>query len=896
MRAAIAALTTLGVMCVASAHTLTVEIGQSRGDQLDDYLDAVARNYNFRLAKLSDKMRELRGDTATFSMPLRIVLTQNGVPLPVRPQGRAVGSLIPTFDATGARAFPSEYRTYLESVFTAAEPAMNATFGMPSLGGIVHVRNYDADIQARLAVSGGYYIPNGPDGPEIRFPVYQSSTSAGINYVHTLLLAYLGTKAYIHDAYNEGFVRAATMQVARTPGSIPSSTSDVIESTLDNLYDVSTFYDWSNQPGIGAKQFIAPNLLNQPLPLGGSTGGIFLLRMQMAGTAWAKVLVQYPGFIAQMNSFQYANFGSYNTEAQLNALGQFVINGLAGSGSATVEGLSYTDWVKRQRILDMRGNGGVKVVPQAFPIDPTPASNDYGVFGIVLNAFQSDPIGNETLLAGQSFPIFWRDDFNRFFTSAQDDIISVADGYGSIVPNFPEESADNRPYRVTIDLPYEGKLARLTLPAGAIATGTNPTPNTFYGTLVGFPVLATGNYVVRLTYGATTVDFSAARNAFGGTPLVGNFDNAQTITVQVISQAGVVMSRTVNKGKGALALEIRHPDSFTSHVFSRPGELRTVAIPLEPFRPNAADILGLTDDQTLTARYDPTLGRYIFYPDEGEFEEGLGYFVRGTSQSGVLVEGTTSPRTPIAVALKPGWNLVSNPSPGSSLPQVITGTSSPQSWSSALGTVIGTTFFQFNRDPVNPDLGTLLSASTFETAKAYFVRVLDPNGAVLVFGTLSSSAPQASRAAISVGNALAARAVSRSRTQLGSWMSQVQMSSDLGHFCACEIGQAPGALRGFTDREDSLLAPGPGGTQIVVTDFGPLYRDIRRVGDRETFQITAVGLIPGQWYTFRASNMLGNTRMQIRPVGSARGGDIGSGGAYRFRATATKQVFEVTPR
>ncbi len=104
---------------------------------------------------------------------------------------------------------------------------------------------------------------------------------------------------------------------------------------LESAYDVGTYYDWFNQPGLGGPRFIAPNLLDTPLPAGGNTGGVFLLRYQMAGTAWAKLAAEHPAFIAEFNRQYNQSPAAYQTVESLVTLGQSALDVVAGVPNAT---------------------------------------------------------------------------------------------------------------------------------------------------------------------------------------------------------------------------------------------------------------------------------------------------------------------------------------------------------------------------------------------------------------------------------------------------------------------------------------------------------------------------------------------------------------------------------
>lgn len=892
-RAASAALLVAFLTTCGGANSLRIEVGATRSpESMGDRVDAVARQVGQRLAELSSRRRALDSSSVPFSVPMRATLTQGGLPLPtVRGASRgpeAGGGLTLAFETTGDRAFPSDYRAYLQQVFAAAEPAMTAVFGPPATAGTVRVLSYEADIPARQAVAGGVYVVNGPLGPEIRFPVYQSPASTAVNFIHCLLLAYQADKVTPFDAYNEGLVRAATMQVARVPGSIPSVTADSIEQTLDNLYDISASYHWSNYPGVGAPSFIAPNLLTDPLPVGGSTGGAYLLRYKMAGTAWSKVLTQYPAFIRSFNQSLFAAPSLYQTEVDLVQLGQTTLNSVAGAPGATIEGLSFADWALRQAILDTRRNAGLKVVPEVFPLSPTAGSADFGPFAVILHAFRTSSAGSETLLDGTSYPLYWRNDFTRFFTAVQDDRMSVTGGYGSVAPNFPARTSANVPYRVAIDLPFQSKLVRLYVPAGSIATGAAPTAKNFYGTLVGFDGQNGLSLQVDSAAGVSTIPITDG--AFGATIDASLFDAAQMVRIRLLQGSSILVDQRIAKGKGPMAVDLRSPASDTSFVFARENRLVGVGFPIDPYRPNPADTLSLPDNQTLVARWNPFFSRYDFYPSEGEFRQGLGYFVRGATTSGILVQGRTSEKTPLSVALQPGWNLVSLPSSTAVTTLDVQATTTTQAvvpWSEARGVLVGDTFFTFNPDPGNPDAGSLLPATTFEPGKAYFVRCLASEGAVLVFrnGATRSRSMQTLTKALAHARELRDPAALRKGggvtsgntgntgkgggNGLSTWIANIQVRSTQGQYCEAVLGMQSGAQAGI-GVEDHPLPTGPGGFQMSFSQHGNLYRDVRPILSGTRYRVTLSGLIPGTQVSFVPQFWIGSANLTVHglPGGS----------------------------
>lgn len=869
----------LAVSCTSFATEIRVEISRSRTPgAIEAATDDAARDFAKHASALSSGLTHslrragiLQGKLA---IPTRVVLTDRGRDLPFK--GREAGDIQPTFDTSGTRVFEQTYKEYLQRVFTAARPVMNTVFGKPAVGGPVRIRNYDADIQDRYAVGGGYYVPNGANGPEIRFPIYNNKVSAGVNYVHTLMLAYMANKQYPWDAYNEGLVRAATMIVCRTPGALPDSPDpDQIEAALTSLYDVGSFYDWYNNVGIGGPRFIAPNLLNTKLPIGGSTGGIFLLRYQMAGTTWAKVALRYPGFIAEFNKRYYLNPSLYQTTAELEALAQLSLNTVSGTANTKIEGLSFSDWAQRQAILDTRLTPGLKLVLNPVPLFGQAGTTDFGVFDIVLNAFQTAANGDEVLLSGSSFPIFWRPDYTRFFASAQDDVIRIAGAYGSVTPNFLGDTFGGKPYRVVVDVPWLGKVARTTLPAGAFSTGDNPDPNTFYGSLLGFDDPGAIPYKVNVSWvGGSKVGIPVTNFAFGFNITDANYLNSGPITIRVLQGANEVLRREVVKSVGSIAVNLTPTTTETSYSLSRAAKLEMKGLPLEPYRPNPADILGLSDADTLFGRWNSNLGRYDLYPSEGEFRSGLGYWLRPPSAATRIVKGRSVPNTPIAVSLSPGWNQVTVPfnsvTPTTNV-LVTVSTEAVGTYAEAVADgTLGTTIFQYVPSAGNPDSGSTTPASNFEPGKAYFVRVNRAEGAVLIF--------------VPPGGANKPNTRGRDKPVYHrSWEFKVTLMDRPGKTSPVTIGQAYGATRNFDPALDSDFPPLMPGFQLAVRNRSLMFKDIRQALTDETFELELTGLNKGEKYALRFQPVLGTKQLRLTDRGVSQG--ISSNYDYTFTAT-----------
>lgn len=856
----------LGLSALSQAQTLEVEIGQTRSrDVAFSKVNAAVNVLNGNLAKLIKRDSELKArnlgriNRQPALYPSTIWLTSNGQRLPVetRSSTRGGSGLTLVFDTSGAGAFDPALRTYLQDVFTKAQPFLNALFGQPAVSGNVSVKNADGvvpPIGNREDLMGGYYVPNAPGTPEIHFPPYELSERrevAAINFIHCLLLAYIGPNQYGFDAFNEGLVRAVTQRIARTPAAmIAGLDTELIESVLERTYDVQGFYDWYNQRALGGKKFIAPNLRYVPLPDAGSVGGLFQLRYKMSAGAWTKVLAEHPNFAATYNTSFYAQPGIANNVDSLVTLGQTTLNTLR-PGDATIEGLSFSEWFKRQYALETRDTMGQKLLLEPTPILGNLSGSDFGPFILVAHWFETLAGGNETLLSGTSYPILWEGNLNlnrTFPTTPDAEKMDIAGGYGSVVPNL--RNLDNSIYRAAVDLPVQDQIERVYLPVGAIATPSQSTPRDFYGTIVGANLQTGDTLRLQVTVNGNAIsNIPVTRNAFGVLLNTSDFlGNARLVVNVVRTRSGsdtTLLTRRVNKGPGPLALDLRvDGDGTFAPVGGLPKGISFLGFPINPFASLNSIVLNLPDNQVLAARFNSSKARYELFPEVEAFKSGHGYFVRlETAQPGFSVAGRVNRNIESTVALKPGWNMVSAPlaeAVTTGRVRVTRTTGFPTAWSNATGVDVGLEFFQFTPGPNDgasgvPETGTFSPASQFELGKAYFVQVLASEGVTLSFQPAGStgSAPVP---------------MSYAPTPTG-WQLGIQMKLN-NQIAKAVIGQSSTATRGFDAKEDSGMPPGLGGFQVIVEDYEQLYKDVR-------------GLQAGETYTLRVQGMKANTNYRL---------------------------------
>ncbi|MBC8063813.1 MAG: hypothetical protein H7Y17_03220, partial [Chlorobia bacterium] len=785
---------------------------------------------------------------------------------------------------------------------TTTQPFIDSLFGAPSVGGDVGVKNYEIQMGDREYVAGGYYVPNAPGTPEIRYPTYQNfnNETRAVNFIHCLLLAYIGPNQYGFDAFNEGIVRAVTMRIARLTQVQTALGLDpeLVEQVLVNVYDVEGHYDWYNQRALGGAKFIAPNLRDVPIPDAGSLGGLFWVRYKMAGSAWAKALVEVPGeqFLKTFNEGFYAQPGIANNVPALVALGQSTLNTLR-PGDPSIEGLSFAEWFKRQYILETKNTFGPKLLVEPVPVTSSLGGSDFGVFFLQANWFDTATNGDETLLSGTSYPIYWQGNFtfNRDFPTTPDaEKIDIAGGYGSVVPNLSKISGEE-PYRASVDVPVQDQIERVYLPVGSIATPSLPTPRDLYGTVVGASTQAGDVLRLTVTVNSSAIpDVPVTNNAFGVLLGTGSFLGNARLTVNVVrNRLGsdtTLLTRRVNKGPGPLALDLRvESEQSFSPAGGLPKGMALIGFPVNPLASVNSDVLGIADNQVLAARFNSSKAKYDLYPELESFKIGHGYFVRlNVAQPGFSVVGRSYKNIEAGVALKPGWNLVCAPLvevvPTSRI-RVVKAADFPQPWSSAIGIDVGTDFFEFTPGPIDPasgapETGTLTPATDFVPGKAYFVRVLAPEGVTLSFQAASQTGLGPTR--------------SVSGPSLTGWRMSVTMTYGAKQKAAAILGQSTTATRSFDPREDSGMPPGIGGFQVIVEDYEAMYRDVRPLGGGEVFTLHLQGLTPNKVHRLDFKSLFGKVpSLSLRDSKGKSLGTIKPGTAFQYLAKSRNEYIQV---
>lgn len=851
----------------------------------DAYLRFSTKVEQLCLKSLQNRSQATKKPIRQLVMPGIVRLTQNGKDLPVGGRTRGVGITLDIDPSFNTPTTPNRV-AFMQNVYDTAKPIIEAIFGDAAISGTVRVRNIDNPTLStdRRVIIGGYYLPNNGSGQrEIRLADYNADETMAVSLIHTILLAYLPDPAYGFDAYLEGIARAAVQRIVRIPAALPAGLSQsVIEGTLENTYEIGEAYDWANHKALSGPQFIAPNLLNAPIP-DGTLGGIFLARYKMAGSVWQKVLAEYPNFIKDMNAALKANPGAANSQAGLEGLVATVL----GPG-AQVEGIPVSQWLSEQKILQTRAVPGLKLFVQPIPITSGLATTDFGVFLLETTVFTTQPNGDEFLNSGTTYPVFWDESYNRISAGATDQMDVVA-SYGNVTPNFPNKGT-NVPYRVSIDIAFQDRIIRSYVPAGAIATATSSTVSNLYGTYVG-PSIPNGNSLfVRVVNGSETLpDLPIRDGAFGGFVNSTTFSSTRSLVFNVIRRdtlgnESTVLTRRVNKGPGALGVSLGDAPSQTV-VF--PNNLNA-GVQLFGLigDPISSDLPSVLSPQTgLFARYNPARTSFDFYPNFGLTVPGFGYFGRLNSTSVPTYRAEVENNVPTSVALRPGWNMITVPGNFSQTVSnllVIRARDFPLTFGSA-SSIVGNTIFQFDPGPNNavtgvPEAGTYSAATTLNPGRGYFIRCLSPEGALLVFTPGASTGGKT----------------------LPIPVNTVQCDiTGIGETTRCILGQSNLASSGFDLPLDSGLPPGMGGLQVrVVSQLEPLYKDFRPFAANQTYQLTVSGLIVGRLYTIRTTQLEGrSSQYTIRDRQSLRNAvySLPIGGTS-FIATSSEMNFDVVIR
>lgn len=760
------------------------------------------------------KQRRVLPQEAQIGVDMVVVLRERGKIIQPARTRYGDGTLSFTFEGWSATQ-----QAFLNQVINTALPLIENVYGKPAQSGTVKVVNYDAQIGDRDAVAGGIFNAS---TNEILFPVYHSEKSVVINLVHVLVHAFHGPLVFDYDAWEEGFARAVTLLVAHRVAQALNIADPENFFKTDPNYHALPFYDLLNQPALGNNVFIAPSLKQLPISHG-QLGGMYLPRMQMAGSAWLKVYLEDNEFFKKFNTQYYAQYNPNETvklSGDVPRLKAIAASVLAGG---SVEGLLFDRWYERQYVLDTSVSFGKKVYAWVIPDRADEGQENPGL-SIVLLHCQTSADGDETPLNGVCYPTYWDyNQQNRLFLGAQYERIDIVDGEGTVAPQFINIGGAQR---VLVDLPVAGLHLRIPYAAGY--GGTKKTnPNNLYGVVLG---LDSGTVQIASSLGVEA-STTLAQGGFGIKLPSPAFEQLAKYTLTVKDSNGnTVAARQVNLGYEEAVLTLEATDSAQTLTHSFPAGLQMIALPIQPFATDNADALGVPRNQFLLAHWQqdtPGDNKYALYPTAPPFRPGVGYWIKLRHNHIADIRGIVPrPDQNFTIATTYGWNQIGNPFTTAvdvADIQVQYLLNDPVPFATAVSKGwVGAKIWRYN-----PTTNSYEEATTLQPWEGYWLRVLVTEGVTLTF-----PAPSPTR-----------RAIARNSAPQSGWLVTLTARTGEGE-AQVRLGQAPSASEQFDPAWDSEAPPEFGqmlGLAVQNTDWGNYAGryavDVRRAGAKSTWRL-----------------------------------------------------------
>lgn len=823
-------------------------------------------------------LRQLRllPEGSSPGIPDVVVLRQGGrLVLPASSRSRNSGNeLTFVFPAQGQPgAWTPAWEADLRAIINSVYPELKRIYGEPSWSGTVRILNGDnmtPIISDPNALSGGVYNVS---TAEIIFQQNLSAQSGVLNLTQMLALAFRGPALISYDAWERGMARAATiLTVFNVLPSLRATPSQVWGGTLgemnvfDPLWHALDRYEWLNQPALGNDRFF-PVSRKDAVANQAGWPNMLVPRLQMATSAWLKVVTEAPDFLREFNRRYYAALlADPNLRNNVPALTALASQALAATGTGTVEGLAFSDWYMQQYALDTSVALGPKLYAQVAPLRPDPGDDDFGI-GVILMYYRTaiDARGNsdELDLSATVYPVYRDYTFaNRLFIGAQYEQVDIRNGLGTVAPTFFNtiggDAALEGRMRVTMDFPVGGDALRLeTAPRSSGKIGSE---NNFWGVVVG-----ADEGTVRLSAdGLDSPAIPVSQGAFGARLDPAFFSRPRRATLTFTASGGAVTSRSVVTGYGEYVVVFRVDGGLDERVYTLPGGPTMVAFPIQPIQQRAADALLdptsgtplFNDTNLLMARWRQTLpgeDKYARYPNMEPLAPGKGYWVSLPSATAVKVVGKLAARErEVTVGLLYGWNQIGNPYettiPADSLLFQYRADNVPVTLQTAIskGWVAAHTLPGVGTSALwgySPATG-YRPVQNLEPWTGYWLRVLVSEGLILSY---PSSASTLSRAASTSRNI---------RPSSNGWTVSLTLQDSLGRGSSALIGQVAG--RSGAERAElppPFLADGPA-IWVEAPDASTraqYYADIRSQEDRRGWVIHLRTPIPNHTYTLRWS-------------------------------------------
>ena len=502
------------------------------------------------------------------------------------------------------------------------------------------------------------------------------------NFTRVALLAFQGAHLPAFDFSEASFVEpwlygmadAGALQVAYLAG---GSRADFNPSSFSSY--ALPLYDYLNRPELG-NAFVYSRAETEEEEL-----AISFLRAAMAQAAFLKILVENPGFLAQFNAKIYARPAAAS-------ISPAELQGLAAGAAPTVEGRSFSDWVRAQYALDATVTTGQKLYLVAYPFavgaeinngDGTKTKFTVPTATVFTEAFSTAGDGRETASTGygslRAFDQSGRDISAQSSNLSANNVLSFsssAQGEVKAVVGFNVFNDSNRAL-VTLKANFGQAEATNYVPYGA--AGTSTSASSFFGGTLG------GQNGTLQIGGSASQNVSVVNGTWVATAPYPSGPRVQT----TFTFGGATVRRnsawfTAGDQLRSAPFLLQVPSSLQTLNFSTPAgqsQIRMVSLPGFPVKTDEAAALNIASDALDLARYRPNLSpattnaagalvfgiggsNYELYPNiAGPMAPGRGYWL-GVGQNGYSTQVQASPppaNQAYEVPLLGGWNQIGVP-------------------------------------------------------------------------------------------------------------------------------------------------------------------------------------------------------------------------------------------
>jgi len=558
----------------------------------------------------------------------RIVLTDNGRPiLPVRDSHSArnarFGNGTITYQFSGfSTADEAAYRGFI----TAITPHLDAIYGKPSSNITVTIR-FDTNADT---IDGGFYNVT---TKSIHFYPFGELTGDTYTLTHLILHAYHDELQFSFDGWEEGFTRAAaTLAFLRYDPSI-----DLLDT--DGFYHLPLYDGW-NQPALGNSSFFSPSNIE--------VSGMPYWRLGMAQAAWLKVTAENPDFFRGFNEAYYAQF-TPGLEGNTPALKQ-IAQGLAPN----VEGLGFSDWYRRQYILDTSNSPGTKlyVATIAQPISVV----------LVIEHYTTTPDGDETPLNGMADLVYRNDESPDLFAEEGNEA-EIENGEGFIAPQFFNIGGANL---IFVDVAAGGLQTTVLFPYNVAHESVLGDPDNIFGGVTGS---ASGSLDVAHAVRSVPATAQTTRSVFAYAPDIAMNALQRLEFTYNASDTGQSVTVSRNTGWGYYQLLLHSPVTITSlsHLYQKGSTgYQMVALPGRPLLGDEASVFGVPANRFLMAKWRPDMAgenKYELYPNIiTPLGPGVGSWVKLENDVNVSVQAEPiSTDEDFRIHLPSGFNQIGAP-------------------------------------------------------------------------------------------------------------------------------------------------------------------------------------------------------------------------------------------